>query len=213
MLDIQHRKGDSMSEVVRTALVGGIFTLLGAIAGAGIAGWSQVELAKQKFNSDLVLKALESGSPEQRLGTLRLLVETNLLKDPEIQNGVRSYVENKKNNPESIPQVIQSGNLGKPIIGNSRVFLLAGGKPKDALFASYKTQLENAGYKVLGAKVITDPGRQNNEEVRYFNQEDKEQAEKIAEFLKFSLNLRSLDANFWPDATAKQGYIEIWFGK
>jgi hypothetical protein len=103
-----------MSDTVRTTLIAGIFGLLGAVGGAAITGRSQVELAQQKFNSDLVMRALESSSADQRLESLILLVETNLLKDAEVQKGVRVYAEARKNNPASIPRVISRAKLKAP---------------------------------------------------------------------------------------------------
>jgi hypothetical protein len=202
-----------MSDTVRTTLIAGIFGLLGAVGGAAITGRSQVELAQQKFNSDLVMRALESSSADQRLESLILLVETNLLKDAEVQKGVRVYAEARKNNPASIPRVISGAKLKAPIISNPRIFLLAGVKQKEALFPLYKTQLEAAGYKVLGQKSLDDPGRPSTEEVRYFFPKDKSQAEKIAEFVKFNLNIPTLDAKLYSDPSVNPGYIEIWFGK
>jgi len=202
-----------MSDTVRTAVIGGFFALLGAIGGAAVTGWSQVELARQKFNSDLVLKALESSSPEQRLESLKLLTETHLLKDKEIQEGVKTYAEAHKANPATIPQVLPSVSFTAPVISNPRIYLLAGNKAKESLFDSYKSQLESAGYRVLGSKVLNDPGRPATEEVRYFNNQDKVQAEKIAEVIKFKLSIPTLPTNFYEDDSAKPGYIEIWFGK
>ncbi len=202
-----------MSDAVRTALIAGLFGLLGAIGGAAVTGRSQVELAQQKFSSDLVLKALESNSADQRLEALKLLVETNLLKDPDVQKGVRSYADARKSNPASIPQVISGAKLEAPIISNPRIFLLAGNKQKEPLFPSYKSQLEGAGYKVLGQKSIVDPGRPTEQEIRYFFSQDKSQAEKIAEFVKFNLNVQQLEAKQYSDSSVNPGYIEIWFGK
>lgn len=201
------------SDTVRTAIIGGLFALLGAIGGAAVTGWSQVELARQKFNSELVLKALESGSPEQRLESLKLLTETHLLKDKDIQEGVKAYAVAKASNPAAIPQVLPSASFTPPVISNPRIYLLAGSKSKEPLFATYKSQLESAGYRVLGTKLLSDTGRPATEEVRYFNNEDRAQAEKIAEVVKFKLSVSNLPAKLYEDDSAKPGYIEIWFGK
>src|SRR5260221_2075891 len=170
-----------MSNAVKIALVGGIFGLLGAIGGAAITGWLEVEVAKQKFNSDLVLKALESNSPDERLESLRLLVETRLLKDADIYKAVEDYANKKANDPSKIPQVISQSTFEAPVSENSRIFLLTGNKSKESLFDPYEKQLEAAGFKVFGAKTIIDEGRPKDEEVRYFFPEDKAQAEKIAQ--------------------------------
>jgi hypothetical protein len=202
------------SDTVKTAIIGGLFALAGAIGGAALSGWSQIELARQKFNSDLVLKALESNSPEQRLESLKLLIETNLLKDRAIQEGVRAYAKNKEMNPSKIPQVASpAASFSSPVISNPRIYLLAGNKTKELLFDMYKLQLESAGYHVLGSKLLNDSGRSSTEEVRFFNAEDRTQAEKIAEVIKFKMSIQTLPANFYEDDSAKPGYIEIWFGK
>lgn len=70
-----------MTETTRTAAVAGAFGLIGAVAGA-MTGWSELQLAKQKLHSDLVMKALESSSPMERLESLKLLVETNFNQRP-----------------------------------------------------------------------------------------------------------------------------------
>lgn len=202
-----------MVDTVKTALVGGIFALLGVLGGAAVTGWSQVELAKQKFNSDLVLRALESDSPEQRLQTLRLLVETNLLKDSEIKQGVRNYAIARENNPSAIPQVAPSQSFEPPVISNPRIYLLAGNRSKKSLIAPYRQELEAAGFRVLGAKIIQDEGRPAHEEVRYFYPEDRRQAVRIAEVVKFKLSIQELPVRMYSDSSVQPGYIEIWFGR
>jgi hypothetical protein len=204
---------NDMTDTIKTTLIAGLFAVLGGIGGTMVTGIYQIQLARQKFSADLVLKALESNSPEQRLQSLKLLVETNLLKDEDIKNGVMKYAKDRENNPSIIPQITSAVRFESPIVSNSRIYLLAGNKSKQSLFPSYKSQLDSAGYKVLGAKVIVDAGRPNQEEVRFFYQEDKAQAEKIAEVLKFKLSISQLQAKLYSDRNAKPGYIEIWFGK
>jgi len=202
-----------MKDTIKIALVGGVFTLLGALGGAAVTGWSQVELARQKFNSDLVLKALESNSAEHRLETLKLLVETNLLKDSDIKQGVRDYAKAREKDPSVIPQVFHSQSFEPPVISNPRIYLLAGNKSKESLFSPYRQELEAAGFQVLGAKNIQDEGRPAQEEVRYFHSDDRAQAEKIAEVVKFKLSIPELPVKLYSDLRVKPGYIEIWFGK
>ena len=202
-----------MPDTARTALIAGIFTLLGAIGGAAVTGWSQVELAKQKFNSDLVLKALESNSPNERLESLKLIVATKLLKDTEVQRAVEEYAQKKQSNPSTIPQITSSAQFEPPPKPNSRVYLLTGNKSKEILFPAYRQELESVGYQVLGAKFLIDPGRPTSEEVRYFYKEDQVQAEKIAEVVGFKLSKPQIKANYYSDSSVNPGYIEIWFGK
>ncbi|MGZ7077267.1 MAG: hypothetical protein ACXVJL_14810, partial [Candidatus Angelobacter sp.] len=89
---------------------------------------------------------------------------------------------------------------------------LAGSKSKESLFPLYKQQLESAGFRVLGSKTIVDPGRPASEEVRFFHEEDRAQAEKIAEVVRFKLSIPQLPAKLYSDKSANPGYIEIWFG-
>jgi len=100
-----------MSEPFKKTMVNGVFALLGVIAGGAMTGWSQVNLAKQKFNSDLVLKALESNSPDERLESLKFLVETNLIQDSSMQEAVKEYAKTKEGNPSKIPQVSMASPL------------------------------------------------------------------------------------------------------
>lgn len=100
-----------MSDTLKTALVGGVFALLGGVGGAAITGLLQVKLAEQEFYSDLVLKALDHTKPEARLESLKLLVETNLIKDDEVKAGVKNYASSKQEDPSTIPRIIGSRNL------------------------------------------------------------------------------------------------------
>lgn len=202
-----------MTENLKTTLIAGFFTVIGAVGGTLASGLSQIELAERKFNSDLIMKALESNSPEERLGSLNLILETNLLKDNEIKEGVAKYTKEHQNKPSSIPQIKTSSQFETPTVSNSRIYLLSGNKTKETLFPVYKQELQSVGFQVIGSKFINDLGRPAYEEVRYFNDSDAKQAEKIAEVLKFKLSIPELKAKLYSDPSAKPGYIEIWFGK
>lgn len=204
-----------MAEGIKGTIIAGVFAVAGAGAGAAFTGFSQVELAKQKFNSDLVIKALESGDATQRLQSLQLLVETNLIKDPDVRQGVRDYAKSREAKPETIPQVAaaQAPALTAPVVSDARVFLLAGSPAKQPLFAAYKTDLEAAGFRVLDSKILTDAGRPAHPEVRYFYAQDAEQAGALAEFVRFKLADDATQAKLYPDARVRAGYIEVWFGK
>ena len=200
-------------------VVTGLFALLGTVAGSVMTGFWNVQLADRKFTSDLVLKALESGSATERLASLDLLVSTNLLSEPSIRAGVKEYVGQSKDDPSKIPQVKPaSASLAAPIVDNARAYLLAGKQERAQAFESLRNDLTAAGFSVLGAKTLTDAGRPDVPEIRYFNASDRAQAEKIAEFMKFKLKgavdaAESVPAKLYDDASAKPGYIEIWLGR
>ena len=162
--------------------------------------------AQQKFTSDLVMKALESESAEQRLESLKLLVETNLLKDADVQRGVKAYAKAKEADPSTIPRVVGSAHFEPPVVSNPRVYLLAGEKSKEPLFQPYRQELEAAGFQVLGAKTISDEGRPASQEVRFFYPEDQAQAERIAEVVRFKLSVPQLPAKPYSDQRVKPGY-------
>ena len=67
--------------------------------------------------------------------------------------------------------------------------------------------------KVLSHKIITGSDRPTEPEVCYFHAADENQAKKIAEFVKFKLGIKKLDARLLSDPGVNPGYIEIWFGK
>lgn len=200
---------------ITTLILSGLFAVMGTVVGGVVQGYWNTKLAEQKYQSDLVLKALESSSPEERLQTLKLLVHTNLIKQSDVRDSVSKYIIEKQKAPETIPQVKSASgpSLSPPIIDNARIYLLAGNNAKAAGFTDLNTQLNAAGFKVMGSKSITDAGRPDNTELRYFNREDQQQAEQIAEFLKFKLNDKNFIAKYYQDARAKSGYIEIWLGR
>jgi hypothetical protein len=76
-----------------------------------------------------------------------------------------------------------------------------------------REELGVAGFAILAAKFRDDAGRPDYPEVRYFNASDKDQAEKLAEYMRVRLSSKSLLANVYKDATARPGYIEIWLGR
>jgi len=203
-----------MADGAKTTIFAGVIAIAGAVAGAAVTGYSQVQLAKQKFNSDLVLKALESGDGKQRLESLQLLVETKLLKDPEVQLAVHDYIKSKEKDPESIPQVAAANApLAPPIVANARIYLLAANEQLKTSFATYKADFEAAGFRVLNAKVIKDEGRPDHPEVRFFFAQDSNQAEALAKFMRSKLPDKTTEARLYEDPGVRPGYIEIWLGK
>jgi hypothetical protein len=203
------------SSTLITLVASGVFALIGTVAGGVVKGYWDIQLAEQKYNSDLVLKALESNSAQERLESLRMLVSTNIIKEASIKEGVDKYILEKQKDPSTIPQVKPSSgqSLESPIIDNARIYLLSGKQDNATALESLKKEVIAAGFAVIGAKHHIDPGRPDQPEVRYFNATDKVQAEKIAEFMKFKLNSPDLPARPYKDDAARPGYIEIWLGR
>ncbi|WDZ99969.1 hypothetical protein [Mucilaginibacter sp. SJ] len=195
-------------------VIPGVLALVGTLLGGMLQGYWNSELSRQKYQSDLVLKALESNSAEERLQTLKLLVHTNLIKESSVRDSIVNYIIQKQKDPSSIPQIkpATSVSLDAPIVDNARVYLLAGNKKLTNKFNDIEQQLTNAGFKVMGARNIFDVGRPDSTEVRYFNADDQLQANKVSEFLHFKYG-QSYVAKYYKDNKAKSGYIEIWLGR
>ncbi|XHR95422.1 hypothetical protein ACFJIV_01565 [Mucilaginibacter sp. UC70_90] len=195
-------------------VIPGVLALVGTLLGGMLQGYWNSELSRQKYQSDLVLKALESNSAEERLQTLKLLVHTNLIKESSVRDSIVNYIIQKQKDPSSIPQIkpATSVSLDAPIVDNARVYLLAGNKKLTNKFNDIEQQLTNAGFKVMGARNIFDVGRPDSTEVRYFNADDQLQANKVSEFLHFKYG-QSYVAKYYKDNKAKSGYIEIWSGR
>lgn len=195
-------------------VIPGVLALVGTLLGGMLQGYWNSELSRQKYQSDLVLKALESNSAEERLQTLKLLVHTNLIKESSVRDSIVNYIIQKQKDPSSIPQIkpVTSVSLDAPIVDNARVYLLAGNKKLTNKFNDIEQQLTSAGFKVMGARNIFDVGRPDSTEVRYFNADDQLQANKVSEFLHFKYG-QSYVAKYYKDNKAKSGYIEIWLGR
>jgi hypothetical protein len=205
---------EAIKSTITTVLVTGLLALLGTVGGGVIKGFWDKQLADQKLNSNLVMKALESDSPSERLASLEFMVQTRLIKDREIEEAVLKYIEHKKAKPEDIPQIrSEAPKLSSPSIKNARVFLLSGTTEKTKLFKQYSYELERAGFQIVGSKDHKDPERPDIPEIRYFYQSDKTQAEHLAEYVGFKLQFPEIQANYYQDPRVRPGYLEIWFGR
>ena len=205
---------EGSKSTITTVLVTGLIALLGTIGGGVIKGYWDKQLADQKLNSSLVMKALESESPSERLASLEFMVQTKLIKDEDIEEAVLSYIEEKKTKPEEIPQIkAEAPTLSSPTIENARVYLLAGTPEKSKLFSQYTHELVRAGFNIIGSKEHQDSGRPDTPEIRYFYKSDKLQAEQLAKYVGFTMQYPNIQANYYDDTRVKTGYLEIWFGR
>ena len=141
-----------------------------------------------------------------RIKTLDMLAQTHLIKDDEVRSGVKDYKDyldrQKKENPHSdaSPQVVPAAvvtpevvsdvagaALTAPLTPNVRIYLLTG-KPLDKADNGKQTldflraPLLKAGYGDINGKFIVDSGRSKEPEVRFYNDSDKPEAEKLAGF-------------------------------
>jgi hypothetical protein len=207
---------DESKGALRLAIATGILAVLGTVAAGAVKGFADLELAKRKTSSDLLLLALQSGSPQERLQSLELLVETRLISDETIAAGVNKYMLKRRANPASIPRFHQASAEAPlaPVVEDARIFLLAGREDMRGQFPDLSGALIKAGFRVLGDKILTnDPSRPDSPEVRYFNTGDAAQAEELGAFMRARLKSSSVTARQYDDASAKPGYVELWLGK
>ena len=100
---------------IKGILVSAAFTLLGAII--GVVGKGVFEnslerqkevgeqlLERQKFDADLVKLAISSPRPGERLDFLDFMVETHLIQDKDIREGVSKFVSDTRNTKKTVPQ-------------------------------------------------------------------------------------------------------------
>lgn len=69
-------------------IVTGLLAVLGTVAGGVVNGYWEKEVSQTKFQSDLILDALDSDETAQRAKSLKFLVDANLITDPDIRAGV-----------------------------------------------------------------------------------------------------------------------------
>lgn len=83
-------------------LITGLLAILGTVAGGLIKGYWDTTLAEKNFQTGLVMKALEANEQDARINSLRFMIETNLIADPAIRDGLQQYLDRK---PDTVPQI------------------------------------------------------------------------------------------------------------
>lgn len=97
MADIENSK-------INGLFITGMLAILGTVAGGIINGCMDTKLEQQKLQSQLITKAFESGDQKQQLETLTFLINTNLISDIKLRNGVAAYIQ-KHEILSSLPSV------------------------------------------------------------------------------------------------------------
>lgn len=133
---------------LKALIIGSIFTLLGGLIGVLGKGCYDLKIEDKKVNSDLQLELEKSegerklerqkldadlvklalqGTEDTRRDTLGFMVETNLIADPDIQKGVKSYLASNKPLPQFPPSFvgdrysIESENRAKKLKASANV--------------------------------------------------------------------------------------------
>lgn len=147
---------DGGNGAIWAAVTAGVLAILGSAIGSVFQGYSNVQLEKAQLESRLILKALEPDDPEQRRNTLRFLVNTQLIRDPDIVAGLDAYTREEA--PRSLPQVRAVGTSQQAFVPRDEA---DAGKTDVDLFLCGKHS-GNRTVQVLReklAKLMIDSGR------------------------------------------------------
>jgi hypothetical protein len=77
------RRSDHAFSPVATAIIAGLVGLIGTGVGAYMQGRSQVTIERLKFESNLILKAIETGNRDEAKNNLLFLVQAGFIQDTE----------------------------------------------------------------------------------------------------------------------------------
>jgi hypothetical protein len=205
---------ETSRSTIGLAVLTGLLALLAALVGAATKGYWDVKLGQQKFYSDLILRALQANSADERLASLRFMVSTNLITDADIKRALDSLLARGATDSTVIPQFRGQGiAFASPVIEDARVYLLTGSRQKRGMFEGIRADLAKAGFGVVGADYLVDRERPSEPEVRYFHAQDSVQAEGLASIMRLRLQGDSLAARQYHDEDARPGYLEIWLGR
>jgi hypothetical protein len=106
---MENEKNSQIGVIVVTGLI----ALLGTIAGGVIKGYWDISLAEKEFQTNLVMKSLEPEELEARIESLRFMIESNLISDEFLRNGLEGYLEKK---PKILPRFRASVDASSKIL-------------------------------------------------------------------------------------------------
>lgn len=112
-----------MENKISGLLITGLLAVLGTVAGGVVKGYWDTSLARIDFQSSLILRALEPEDAQQRIASLRFLVETNLISDPAVRDGLNKVLEEGGTAvPRFLPIGVEAsiGGSGVDQVGSAR---------------------------------------------------------------------------------------------
>jgi hypothetical protein len=95
-----------------------------------IKGHQEIRSANKKFQSDLILRALESDDPKERIDSLQFLLDIRLISDSELKEGITQVIKEGAEDEKNIPHFTQVSSVCPPVNtvvptdGNEAVFAL-----------------------------------------------------------------------------------------
>jgi hypothetical protein len=121
-------------------LITGLLAILGTVAGGVIKGYWDNRLADKKFQTDLVMKALEPADEESRVNALRFMVDTKLIDNAELGDALKKYLDDKS---RPLPQFLRAGG-GAPTILSPQTPETAGFTDYDVFVCDAASESESA---------------------------------------------------------------------
>jgi hypothetical protein len=100
MFKLHAAMSESKSEI-RALLITGLLAVLGTVAGGVVNGIVNANLAGQKFQSDLIIKALEPSDESNRISNLSFLLKAGLVSNKELKEGLSTVLKDPR---KDIPQ-------------------------------------------------------------------------------------------------------------
>jgi hypothetical protein len=98
-------------EKTNALLITGLLAIMGTVAGGVVKGYWDTKLAAEDFHSKLILRAMEPADADVRIKGLQFLVDTNLISDPAVREGIGAVIQK---GPASIPQFLPANAVPPP---------------------------------------------------------------------------------------------------
>jgi hypothetical protein len=92
-------------------LITGLLAVMGTVAGGVVKGYWDNTLAAHDLQSKLILNAMLPADADVRMKGLEFLVETNLISDRNIRDGIGAVI---KKGPSSLPQFLPANTVPPP---------------------------------------------------------------------------------------------------
>lgn len=218
---------DDKSEI-KPLLITGLLAIAGTVVGGVVTGLVDANLAAQKFQSDLIVKALEPPDEVNRISNLGFLLQAGLVSNKELRDGLsRVLTDPARNVPQfQTPQQLVSSSKDKRLGGDTSRYtdikvLACSSKEKDPLtgrmLSDVITRLANSekigritlaiaeasstydSISVAGNTIVAvDPGHPESED-----------AKRIVALLRGLPGLPPLEQRYVPPSTPSPWQLEV----
>jgi hypothetical protein len=130
---------DDKSEI-KPLLITGLLAIAGTVVGGVVTGLVEANLAAQKFQSDLIVKALEPPDEVNRVSNLGFLLQAGLVSNKELRDGLSRVLKDPARNVPQFqtPQQLVTSSKDRRIGGDTSRYtdikvLACSSKEKDPL--------------------------------------------------------------------------------